>query len=153
MADQFSKKTILDKLRQKCRVKGFQLTAGPGDVPKNFPTLEDTLELLAEAIAEVLNIDQNLSATLKAKDFKIGPAGLQQPAAYKTAEVKFDATTDPKFFTWIEALHSVLQGVYPEPGYGSPDVFATALKSLLPLKPTNLNGRINKGSGKIKVTT
>lgn len=153
MADQFSKKTILDKLRQKCTSKGFQLTPGPGDLPKNFPSLADTLELLAEAIAEVLNIDQNLSATLKAKDLKIGPSGLQQPAAYKTAEVKFDATTDPKFFTWIETFHSVLQGVYPEPGWGSPDVFATALKSLLASKPTSLTGKISKGSGKIKVTT
>jgi hypothetical protein len=53
----------------------------------------------------------------------------------------------------METFHSVLQGVYPEPGNGSPNVFATALKSLLAQKPTSITAKITQGSGKIKVTT
>lgn len=153
MADQFDKKTFLDKFKQKSRVKGFELNPDKSKLPKNFPTTLDLLEIVAETLAEVLYQDQNLSGTLKAKDFKIGPSGLQQPVAYKTATVKADATTDPKFFTWMETFHSVLQGVYPEPGNGSPNVFATALKSLLASKPTSITAKITQGSGKIKVTT
>ena len=150
MADQFSKTTILDKLKQKCVAKGFELN--PKELPKGCPSLIDTLNLFAEAIAEVIQQEQSLSGTIKAKDLKIGPSGMQQPAAYKTAKIKFDATTDPKFFTWMETLHSLIQIPWPQPN-GAPDTFATGLRALLAQKPTSLTGKIIDGSKKIKVTT
>jgi hypothetical protein len=152
MADQFAKQTILNKLKTKAQAKGFNLKPDTSKMSKNVPLLEDLLDLIAEALAEVLYQDQNLPGTIKANSLKIGPGGLQMPMAYKTGTIKCDATTDPKFFAWIETFHSILQGAYPEPGNGSPDIFATVMKALLPLKPTSLTGKITNGSGSVKVT-
>lgn len=153
MGDQFDKSTILNKLKAKVSAKGFDLNVDKGDLAKGTATILDLLDIIAETMADILFTDQQKDGTIKASDIKIGPDGLQQPHAYKEATVKYDATTDPKFFTWLESLHAILQGVYPEPGYGSPNVFLTALKTLLAQKPSSLTGKITQGSGKVKVTT
>jgi hypothetical protein len=87
-----------------------------------------------------------------ASNFKIGPSGQQKPAAYKDGTVKSDVTTDPKFWAWMETFHSLLQGIYPEPGNGSPDVFANTLKTLISLKPSSITAKIIDGSGSINIT-
>lgn len=153
MPDQFDKNTILGKFKQKAAAKGFDLNVKKADLPKNTPTILDLLTAIAEALDEIIVKDQTKSGTIKAKNLKLGPTGLQQPAAYKTAKVKSDFVTDPKFWTWMETFHSILQGVYPEPGNGSPDIFATTLKLLLSQKPSSITGKITDGSGSVKVTT
>ena len=153
MADQFAKKTFFDKFKNKARTKGFNLNIDKSKVPQNFPSTLDLLEIVAETLEEVLHKDQSLSGTIKAKDLKIGPSGMQQPVAYKTAKVKADATTDPKFFTWMETFHSLIQVPYPEPGFGAPNVFATALRALSAQKPTSITAKIIDGSKKVKITT
>lgn len=153
MPDQFDKRTIFNKLKSKVQAKGFNLNVNRSDLPKGTATIEDLLEIIAESLSEALSQDQVKTGTIKAKDLKLGPTGLQLPMAYKNAKVKYDITTDPKFFAWLEAFHSLLQAVYPEAGYGAPNVFGTALKTLLALKPSSLTGRITEGSGKVKTTT
>lgn len=153
MADQFDKSTILNKLKAKVQAKGFNLNVDKGDLAKGTATILDLLDIIAETVADVFFTDQAKDGTIKANDVKLGPDGLQQPHSYKEAKVKYDATTDPKFFAWMEAFHAILQGVYPEPGYGSPNVFLTALKTLLAQKPSSLTGKIIEGSKKVKVTT
>jgi len=153
MPDQFGKDTFLTKFKQKATAKGFDLNPDKSEMSKNVPVLLDLLEAIAEALDEIIFKDQDKPGTIKAKTLKIGPAGLRQPAAYKEAKVKSDFVTDPKFWTWMESFHGVLQGVYPEPGNGSPDVFATALKVLLSQKPSSITGKIIEGSKKVKVTT
>jgi hypothetical protein len=153
MPDQFSKSTILTKFKQKAISKGFNLTPDTSEMSKGVPLLVDLLEIIAETIEEIIVTDQSLPGTIKASSLKIGPTGLQQPVAYKEATIKSDIVTDPKFWAWMEAFHAVLQGAYPEPGYGSPNVFATALKLLLSQKPSSITGKITKGSGSVKVTT
>jgi len=153
MPDQYDKSSFFNKFKQKAQAKGFELNPDKGKMSKNVPTLLDLLEAIAEALDEIIIKDQDKPGTIKAKNLKLGPTGLQQPAAYKEAKIKSDFTTDPKFWTWMESLHSILQGVYPEPGNGSPDVFATAMKILLSQKPSSLTGKITEGSSKVKVTT
>lgn len=159
MAKQYDKSTIFNALKLRVAQKGFSLNVqkgGDNRIAGTTPTLIDMLEGIAEATAELLN-SGTLSAEFVANDYKIGPPGLQQPVATVVnppeTNVLFDVTTDPAFFTWMETFHSLLQTPYPEPGYGSPDVFAIALKALIPLKPTELKGKITKGSSKVKVTT
>jgi hypothetical protein len=153
MADQFDKATILNKLKAKVQAKGFDLNPDKSKMSNNVPTILDMLDIIAESVADLVFVDQNKDGTITAKEVKIGPDGLQQPHAYKNAKIKFDATTDPKFFAWMEALHAVIRGVYPEPGSGAPDTFARALKVLLSKKPKSLTGKIIEGSKKVKVTT
>lgn len=152
MADQFDKKTILSKMQEKASAKGFELNPDRGDMSKDVVTLDDLLDAMAESLAEIISKDQDLTGTIRASSIKLGPAGEQKPVAYKDGLVKADATTDPSFFSWIEALHSVIQGSYPEPGNGSPNVFATALKTILSLKPTSITAKIVDGSSKVKIT-
>jgi hypothetical protein len=151
--DQFSKETFLSKFKQKATAKGFNLNPDKSEMSKNVPVMLDLLDAIAEGLDEIFFKDQDKSGTIKAKTLKIGPAGLQQPAAYKEAKVKSDFVTDPKFWTWMGSFHSVLQGIYPEPGNGAPDVFATAMKVLLSQKPSSITGKIIEGSKKIKITT
>jgi hypothetical protein len=156
MAGQYSKEVILAKLREKVVAKGFSLQPqGDTQLPAGTPTIDDALQVIAESLAEILE-KGTLPAKLQSSSFKIGPQGIQQPVATKAMpgmnNVKFDMTTDPTFFTWAETFHGLLQAVYPEPGNGSPNVFATALKALLALKPTSLNGKIISGSATTKVT-
>lgn len=159
MAGQYSKATIFAILQQKVAAKGFILPVQKGEgkgIANTTPTLVDMLEALAEALEAQLS-KGSLPADLVANSFKIGPTGLQQDVATKATpgqtNVVFDITTDPKFFTWIETLHGILQGSYPEAGYGAPSTFALALKTLLSSKPTSLTGKITEGSSKVKVTT
>jgi hypothetical protein len=152
MADQYSKSTIFGKFKEKAKAKGFDLSPDRSKMSKVCPTNQDLLEAIAEAMTDILN-NGNLPGTLKASSLKIGPSGLQQPVAYKTATVKADIVSDSKFFTWMETLHGLLQAVYPEPGFGSPDTFAMALKTLLGMKPTSITAKITQGSGSVKVTT
>jgi len=153
MADQFAKQTVLNKLKAKVQAKGFNLNPDKGDMAKGVTTILDLLDIIAETVADVFYTDQQKAGTIKASNLKIGPAGLQQPHAYKEAKVKFDATTDPKFFAWMETFHAILQGIYPEPGWGAPNVFGSAMKTLLSSKPSSLTGKIIEGSSKVKVTT
>lgn len=153
MADQFDKSTIFAKFKEKAQAKGFNLSPDKSKMTKNVPVIQDLLEAIAEALAEILYKDESLPGTLKASSFKIGPSGLQKAVAYKDASVKADITTDSSFFTWMETLHSLLQAVYPEPGNGSPDVFAMTLKTLVGMKPSSLTAKITAGSGSVKVTT
>lgn len=159
MAKQYSKKTISDIFKQKAQAKGFQIrvTKGEGKGIANItPTLVDMIDAFAEGMEDILQSGDK-SADLVAKSFKIGPAGQQQPVATKAGpgqtNVVADMTTDPGFFTWMETLHSLLQAPYPEPGNGSPSVFAIALKALISLKPTSIKAKISEGSSKVKVTT
>lgn len=159
MAEQYSKDTIFGTFQDKAKPKGFKLDVKKGEgegIANTTPTLNDLLEAVAEGISDILTKGSN-SANLVAKDFKIGPSGQQQPVAVKATpgetNVEADMTTDTKFFTWIETFHSLLQASYPEPGNGSPNVFAIALKSLLSQKPTSIKAKITSGSGSIKVTT
>jgi len=151
MGDQFSKQTILNKLKAKVQAKGFNLNP-EGEMAKGTTTILDFLDIIAETIADVFYTDQQETGTIKANSLKIGPGGLQQPHAYKEAKIKFDTTTDPKFFVWLESFHSILQGIYPEAGYGAPNAFGIAMKTLLSLKPSSLTGKIIEGSSKVKVT-
>ena len=158
MAKQYDKETIFNALKLRVAQKGFQLNVqkgGDNRIASSTPTLVDMLKGIAEATAELLN-SGNLSAELIANDYKIGPPGLQQPVATvinpPQTNVIFDITTDPTFFTWLETFHSLLQASYPEPGNGSPSVFATALKTLVSIKPTEIKARIDSGSSKVKVT-
>jgi len=150
--DQFSKRVILDKLKAKVQAKGFELDPDKSKMAKDVVTILDMLNIIAESIADLM-VEQDKTGTITAKDIKLGPSGLQQPGAYKEAKIKFDTTTDPKFFGWLEAFHAVLRGVYPEPGYGSPNKFNIALKTLLARKPSSVTGKITEGSKKVKVTT
>jgi len=153
MPDQFDKSTILNKLKAKVQAKGFDLNPDKSKMAKGVPTILDMLDIIAESMADLIYSEQNKNGTFAASEMKIGPTGLQQPQAYKEATIKCDFTTDPKFFTWMETLHSLLRGVYPESGYGAPNTFAMALKTLLAQKPSSLTGKITKGSSKVKVTT
>lgn len=152
MADQFDKKIVFTKLKQKAITNGFNLTPNSAELPKGTVITTDLLEVIAETISEIFKDDQTLRGTIKASSLKLGPTGLQQAMAYKNAKVKFDATTDPKFFIWLETFHSLIQAVYPEPGFGAPNVFNTALKALLASKPTSITARITDGSSKVKIT-
>jgi len=151
--DQFDKSSFLNKFKQKARAKGFELNPDKDKMAKNCPTILDLLDAIAEALDEIIVQDQDKPGTIRTKNLKLGPSGLQQPAAFKEAKVKSDYTTDPKFWTWMESFHAILRGVYPEPGNGSPDVFASAMKSLLAQKPSSITGKIIEGSSKVKITT
>jgi hypothetical protein len=153
MPDQFDKDSFLNKFKQKAQAKGFELKPDKSKMAKDVPTLLDLLDAIAEALDEIIVKDQDKPGTIKAKSLKIGPSGQQQPAAYKEAKVKSDATTDRKFWSWMEAFHAKLRGVYPEPGKGAPNVFANSMKSLLAKKPKSITGKIIEGSKKVKVTT
>jgi hypothetical protein len=157
MPNQYSKDLFKATFSKYALQKGFKMPPeGDTDMPAGTPTMADLLEAIAEALQEIFE-QGALPAKLQAATFKIGPPGPQQPVATKampgTTNVKADMTTDPTFFGWIETFHSLLQASYPEPGYGSPDVFATALKTLLAQKPTSINAKITDGSTKVKVTT
>lgn len=158
MPKQYDKGTIFNIIKTKVAAKGIYLPVqkgGDNRIANTTPTTVDLLEGISEAISDILTAGTN-SAEIVAKDFKIGPPGLQQPVATVVnppeTNVIADMTTDPAFFTWMETFHSLLQTPYPEPGNGSPNVFAIALKALIPLKPTEIKARINSGSSKVKVT-
>jgi hypothetical protein len=153
MPDNFDKSSFLNRFKQKARAKGFELEPDRSKMAKNIPTLLDLLDAIAEALDELIMKDEDKPGTVKAKNLKIGPSGLQQPAAYKEAAVRSDFATDPRFWTWMESLHAIIRGVYPEPGNGSPDVFATAMKVLLAQKPSSITGKIIEGSETVKITT
>jgi len=148
----YDKNNIFAVLQDKVSAKGFNLDPDKSKMAKNTPTTKDLLEAIAETLSEILSQDQSKEAVLEGSSFKIGPSGLQNPVSYKGATIKADMSTDPAFFTWFETLTGLLQAVYPEPGLGSPSVFATALKVLIGLKPTSLTGKITDGSGSVKVT-
>lgn len=159
MGKQYDKNTFVAEFQQKVSAKGFVWKVQKGEgkgIANTTPTMLDLMEAIAEALSDILGAG-NLPADLVAASFKIGPSGLQQPVATKAppgaTNVKADITTDPKFFTWVETLHSLLQASYPEPGNGAPNVFATALKTLISLKPTEIKAKITDGSSKVKVTT
>jgi hypothetical protein len=118
---------------------------------QGVPTIVEILDSLAGAISDMLH-DQSTTATMVAQNFKIGPQSLQKPAAYKDGTVYSDASTDPTFWAWMEAFHSYLQAIYLEPGNGSPDVFATALKALIAQKPSSLTAKIISGSSSINIS-
>lgn len=157
MAKQYDKDTIFNLLKLRVASKGFNLKPNKGDggLANTTPTTIDLLEGISEGLSDVLTKGTN-SADIVAKDFKIGPIGLQQPVATKAfgaeTNVVADATTDPQFFAWIETFHSLLSAAYPEPGLGAPNVFATVLKTLVSMKPTKINAKITTGSSKVKVT-
>lgn len=153
MPDQFDENSFTTKFKQKAAAKGFNMSVDRSELPPNTPVIQDLLEAIAEALDEIFIKDESLAGTIKAKSLKLGPTGLQQDVAYKGATVKSDASTDPKFWTWMETLHSLLKVPYPEPGNGAPNVFAIALKALLALKPKNLSAKITDGSSSVKVTT
>jgi hypothetical protein len=152
MADRFSKNNILAILREKVQAKGFNLNPDKSKMSKVAVTIADLLDVLASSLSEILSQEEIRNATIKASSLKLGPSGLQNAIATKDMAVKFDITTDPQFFTWIETLHGILQAVYPEAGYGAPNTFAMALKTLIGAKPSSLTGKINEGSGSVKVT-
>jgi hypothetical protein len=153
MADQFQKDTFFNKFKEKASAKGFELFPNRSDMANGVPLMVDLLEAMSEALDDIFYNDQNLPGSIKASSLKLGPDGLQQPAAYKEATVKSDATTDPQFWAWMETFHGLLQAVYPEPGFGAPDTFALALKALLAQKPSSITAKITQGSGTVKVTT
>lgn len=158
MPDQFDENSFTTKFKQKAAAKGFNMSVDRSELPPNTPVIQDLLEAIAEALDEIFIKDESLAGTIKAKSLKLGPTGLQQDVAYKGATVKSDASTDPKFWTWMETLHNLIKGppptyIYPEPGNGAPNVFAIALKALLALKPKNLSAKITDGSSSVKVTT
>lgn len=153
MSDQFGKSTFTTKFKQKAVAKGFNMSVDKSELPPNTPVIQDLLEAIAEALDEIFVKDETLAGTIKAKSLKLGPTGLQQDVAYKGATVKSDASTDPKFWTWMETFHSLLKISYPEPGSGTPNVFAIALKALLAFKPKSLSAKITDGSSSVKVTT
>lgn len=152
MADQFDANTIKEKLREKVAAIGFELNPDRSEMSRDVVTIDDMLDILGEALGDILYNDEDLTATIRASNIKLGPAGEQRNAGYKDALVKFDATTDPQFFTWVEALHTIIQGSYTEPGNGSPDVFAIAMKALLSNKPSSITGKIIQFSSTVKVT-
>src|SRR5271157_5910991 len=98
MADQFDKATVLAKLREKASAKGFNLSPDRGQMSKGVPTIVELLDSAAEAISDILH-EQSTTGTMVANNFRIGPAGLQKPVAYKDGIVRSDATTDPKFWS------------------------------------------------------
>jgi len=147
----FDKSTILAKLREKASAKGFNLNPDRGQMSKGVPTIVELLDSAAEAISDILH-EQSTTGTMVANNFRIGPAGLQKPVAYKDGIVRSDATTDPKFWSWMEAFHAFLVSVYPEPGNGSPDVFNNTLKGLISQKPTSLTAKIITGSGSVRIS-
>jgi hypothetical protein len=149
---QYDKNYILDKLKTKAQSKGFDINPDKSKMSKNVSTLLDMLDLFAETISEVLSQEEINPGTIKTSSLKIGPTGIQVPAAAKDMTVKFDITTDPTFFSWIEMFHGLLQAVYPLPGYGAPNTFAIALQSLLSMKPTSLTGKVVEGSGSVKIS-
>ena len=153
MPDQFSKGTILTKLQEKVSAKGFILEPDRSKLPDGTPTMGDLLEAIAEAFAELISTDEAVKGTIKASEIKLGPSGLQQPAAFKTSDIKSDITSDPKFWAWMQTFKGMLQASYPEPGLGAPNVFATALKALLATWPSEMKGKVTSGSGTVKVTT
>lgn len=152
MADKFSKQEILNILKEKVSAKGFAINVDKNELSAGASTILDMLEVIAESLSEIFYADETLTGTIRAKSLKFGPMGLQLPMSYKGAEVEYSAVTDPKFFIWLEALHTLLKAAYPEPGYGAPDVFATAMKSLLALKPKSITGKIKDGSNSVKIT-
>lgn len=153
MPDQFDKRTILTKLQEKFQAKGFILEPDRSKLPAGTPTMGDMLDAMAEALAEIISTDELSKGTIKASEIKLGPSGLQQPAAFKTSDIKSDITSDPKFWAWMEIFKGLLQASYPEPGMGAPNVFATALKALLAAWPSEMKGKVVSGSATVKVTT
>lgn len=151
MSDQFDKQTILAKLNEKASAKGFNLSPARDKMAQSVPTIVEILDSIAGAVSDILH-DQDTQATMVAQNFKIGPQGLQKPAAYKDGTVYSDASTDPTFWAWMESFHAFLEGIYPEPGNGSPDVFATALKALISQKPSSLTAKIISGSSSINIS-
>jgi hypothetical protein len=155
MANLYDKDTIFTKLKEKVSGKGFVLDPDKGKMSKETRYMQDLLEGIAEAISEILTGTGDKVAVLNGSEFKIGPSGMQNPAAYKDGTVKSDTTTDPAFFAFIEALYAVLQTpVIPEVGNGAPSSFHTAMKAaLLAVKPSSITSKIIDGSSKVKITT
>ncbi len=152
MAQAYDKSNIDSILTQHSSSNKFNTSPDRSKLSKNVPTLVELVSVVAETFSELLSQEQIRTATINTQGIKIGPSGQQKPSAYKDGTVTFDATTDPKFFAWVEAFHAFLDGVYPEPGSGSPNVFATAWKGLVGQKPTSLTGKIVSGSQNVKIT-
>jgi hypothetical protein len=151
MAQSFSKDNIDSTLTNKVSADAFNTSPERDKMSKRVPTLVELVSVIAEALSELIGAG-NLTATIGTTGIKIGPRGQQKPISYKDAIVTFDATTDPKFWSWLEAFHAFLQSIYPESGSGSPNVFATTLKSLIAQKPTSLTGKISTGSQDVKIS-
>jgi len=151
MGQSFGNNNINSTLTDKVYADAFNVSPERDKMSKNVPTLVELVSVISEALSDLIGAG-NLTATIGTTGINIGPIGLQKPMSYKDATVTFDATTDPTFWSWMESFHALLQGVYPEPGDGSPNVFATALKALISQKPTSLTGKITTGSQNVKVT-
>lgn len=155
MAKQYDKSTILNALKLRVAQKGFNVNVDKSKTGPGVPMVQDLLEGIAEAVSDALTKGTN-TGVLRAKDFNIGPPGIQQPVATKAfvgeTNVVFDMVTDPQFFIWMETFHSLLNTSYPEPGYGAPDVFAMVLKVLIAMKPKAIKGKITSGTSKFNVT-
>lgn len=148
----FSKEAILAVFAKKATAIGFNMNPDKSKMAQGVMTTADLMDIVSTSISELLSQEELRTATIRTTGIKIGPTGIQKPITNKDAQVKFDITTDPNFFAWLETFHGLLQAVYPEPGYGSPNVFATALKSLIAQKPTSLTGKIVEGTDKVKIT-
>jgi hypothetical protein len=155
MANLYDKDTIFTKLKDKISGKGFVLDPDKGKMAKETRYMVDLLEGIAEAMSDILTGMGDKVAVLNGSEFKIGPSGQQNAAAFKDGQVKSDITTDPDFWAFVEAFYTVLNTpTIPEPGNGSPSMFHTMMKaSMMSVKPSKIKSKIVEGSSKIKITT
>lgn len=151
MAQSFDADNINSKLTNHVSSSGFNTSPDRDKISQSVPTIVELVSVVAEAMSDLLERGA-LPATIVTQGLQVGPISLQKPMSYKDATVVFDATTDPIFWAWQEAFHSFLDAVYPEPGYGSPNVFATALKALIAQWPTSLTGKITVGTQNLKIS-
>jgi hypothetical protein len=151
MAQSFDTNNIDSLLTNHVSSDAFNVSPARDKMSQGVPTVVELVSLVSEALSELLE-QGTLPATIVTQGLQIGPQGLQKPISYEDATVTFDATTDPKFWAWMEAFHNFIDVVYLEPGNGSPNVFATAWKALIAQKPTSLTGKIVVGSQNVKIS-
>lgn len=151
MAQSFDTDNINSLLTNHVSGDAFNVAPDRSKMSQGVPTIVELVSLVSEALSELLE-QGTLPATIVTQGLQIGPQSLQKPMSYKDATVIFDATTDPKFWTWIETFHNFLDLIYPEPGYGAPNQFATAWKALISQKPTSLTGKIVVGTQNVKIS-
>jgi hypothetical protein len=155
MADMYSKDSILGKLKEKTNAKGFKLDWDRTKMSPETKGTEDLLDAIAEAFYEILSNKEDSPATLKCSEIKIGPAGAQNAIAYKDGQCKSEMSVDSSFWSFIEAFFAIATGPpIPEPGYGAPSMFKTALQAALSAaKPNSITFKIIDGTDKVKVST
>jgi hypothetical protein len=155
MAELYSKDTIFATLKDKVTAKGFKLDWDRTKMSPETKGTVDLLEAVAEAMSDILMNMEDKPATLKASEFKIGPAGAQKAAAYKDGQAKSDMAVDSSFWSFIEAFFAIVTGPpIPEPGNGAPSMFQTALMAALAaVKPSSITAKIIDGTDKVKITT